>query len=139
MGVKRLTNRYGEVGYGQAHVVDSVLVYPEDIAVGVGRVIQRRDEVLEGVAGVVRQLLEKRLRLCFCQGPHLDCTAADECCSFGVRMKSADGKRVRLAKREKRYSLADKIRPTHLYPRGAGITASSAISSAPVMHVHVPS
>lgn len=67
-----LTNGHGQVGYGQAHVVDPVLVYPKDIAVGVGRVVQRRDEVLERAAGVVRQFLEERLRLRFCEGPHLD-------------------------------------------------------------------
>lgn len=46
-------------------------MYPKDIAVGVGRVVQGRDEVLERVARVVRQLLEERLRLCLREGPHI--------------------------------------------------------------------
>ena len=50
----------------QANVVHPVLVKPEDEAVSVGPVAQRRDEVLERRAGVVRQLGEQRLCLLLC-------------------------------------------------------------------------
>ena len=49
-GFQELTDGHGEVGYGKAHVVHSILMYPEDIAVGIGRVVERRDQVLQRVA-----------------------------------------------------------------------------------------
>lgn len=44
------TDGHGQVGYRQAHIVHSVLMDSEDISVGVGRVVERRNEVLERVA-----------------------------------------------------------------------------------------
>jgi hypothetical protein len=53
----------GEVGDREAHVVDAVAHEAEDVAVGVGAVVKRGDEVLERGARVVGQLGEERLRL----------------------------------------------------------------------------
>lgn len=48
----------------------------ENIAIGIGRVVQRRDEVLERRSGILRKLGEKRLGLLFCEGAHFDGCAA---------------------------------------------------------------
>lgn len=61
-----------EVGDGQAHVIASRLMKTEDVAVAVWGVVERCDEVLEGGAGVVRQLGKENLGLFFCERAHLD-------------------------------------------------------------------
>lgn len=43
----------------------------EDVAVSIRCVVERRDEVLEGIAGVVCKLRKERLRLGFGQGSHI--------------------------------------------------------------------
>lgn len=66
-------DRGGQVGDGQAHVEDAIADEAEDVAVGVGGIVERRDEVLERAAGVVCQLLEESLGLLFREGPHGVC------------------------------------------------------------------
>lgn len=50
--LQKRTYRHGQVRDRQPHVVHPVLMYPEDISIGVGRVVKRRDQVLEGVPGL---------------------------------------------------------------------------------------
>lgn len=44
----------------------------EDIAIGVGRIIEGRNEVLQRVASIVGKLLEESLGLFLCEGAHDD-------------------------------------------------------------------
>lgn len=94
-GIQELTNRHRQVGYAKAHIVHPILVYSEDIAVGIRRIVERRNQVLQRVSRllfstgcqyavrsrfssllfddqhmvdtyVVGELLEESLSLCFC-------------------------------------------------------------------------
>ena len=45
---------------------------PEDVAVGVRRVIERRNQILQRRSREARQFLEQGLRLGLCEGAHID-------------------------------------------------------------------
>ena len=70
----------GEVGDGEEHIVAARLVQAEDVAVGVGAVVERRDEVLQRGAGVVCELGEEDLGLFLGEGAHCGC-------GVGVRLE----------------------------------------------------
>ena len=65
-------DRGRQVGDGKANVVAARLVKTENISVGVWRVVERRDEVLQRGAGVVGQLGEEDLSLFFCERAHVE-------------------------------------------------------------------
>ena len=65
-------DRGGQVGHGKADVVTARLVKTENISVGIWRVVERCDEVLQRGAGVVGQLGEEDLGLFFCERAHVD-------------------------------------------------------------------
>lgn len=56
----------GHVGEGEPDVVDAVPDQAEDVAVGVGGVVERGDQVLERGACVVCQFGKQGLRFLFC-------------------------------------------------------------------------
>lgn len=49
----------------------------EDVAVGIGRVVNGRNQVLKGGARVVGELLKDRLGLFFCERAHRECVGVD--------------------------------------------------------------
>ena len=56
----------------ESHIVNAVAVQPEDVAVGVRRVIERRNQILQRRSREARQFLEQGLRLGLCEGAHID-------------------------------------------------------------------
>jgi hypothetical protein len=56
----------------EPYIVNAVAVKPEDEAVGLRRVIERRNQILQRRSRKARKFLEQGLRLGLCEGAHID-------------------------------------------------------------------